>query len=104
MNFNPLMSGGNETSYLLKQTCSFQQQVWLSTYDLLLPPGIKRLILKISIFKSYQVQENSKKQKQPSIGVFIKMYSENMQKFTAEHPCRSAISIKSQSSFIEIAL
>ena len=37
------MSGGNKRSYLLKQTGSFQVQVYLSMYDLLLPPGIKRL-------------------------------------------------------------
>ena len=31
--FNPLIPGGNKRLYLLKQVC-------LSTYDLLLPPGI----------------------------------------------------------------
>ena len=38
---NPLMPGGNERPYVLKQTFSLQLQVSLSTYDLLLPPGIK---------------------------------------------------------------
>ena len=37
-----------------------------------------------------------KKQKQPHEGV-LKIYS----KFTGEHPCRSVISIKLQSNFIE---
>ena len=48
---NPLMSGGNKMSYVLKQTCSFSLQVCLGTYDLLLPPCIKRLkIVKIMLF------------------------------------------------------
>ena len=37
--FNPLEAGGNKRSYIPKQTCSFQVQVCLSMYDLLLPPG-----------------------------------------------------------------
>ena len=36
------MSVGNKRSYILT-TCSFQLQVCLSPYDLLLPPGIKGL-------------------------------------------------------------
>ena len=40
---NPLMPGSNKRSYILKQTCSFWLQVFLSVYDLLLPLGIKRL-------------------------------------------------------------
>ena len=43
-------------------------------------------------------------QKQPSRGVLRKRCSENMQKFTGEHQCRSAISIKLQSNVIQIAL
>ena len=31
---NPLMFGGNKSSYVLKQTCCFFEQVCLSTYDL----------------------------------------------------------------------
>ena len=37
------MPGGNKRSYVLKKTCSQKLQVFLSTYDLLLPPGIKGL-------------------------------------------------------------
>ena len=37
------MSGGKETPYALKQTCTFQPQVCLSTYDLQLPPGTEGL-------------------------------------------------------------
>ena len=40
---NPLMPGSNKRSYILKETCSFWLQVFLSVYDLLLPLGIKRL-------------------------------------------------------------
>ena len=40
--FNPLRSGGNKSSYILKQTCSKKLQVGLSMYDLL-PPGGKWL-------------------------------------------------------------
>ena len=43
-------------------------------------------------------------QKQPSRGVLRKRCSENSSKFTGEHPCRSAISIKLQSNFNKIAL
>ena len=39
----PLMSGSNRSPYVLKQTCCFNLQVCLSTYDLLLLPDIKRL-------------------------------------------------------------
>ena len=39
--FNPSMPGGNKSSKVLKETYSFSLQVCLSTYDLLLPPGIK---------------------------------------------------------------
>ena len=35
------MTGGNKRPCILTQTCSFYLQVYLSTYDLLLPPGIK---------------------------------------------------------------
>ena len=34
------------------------------------------------------------RQKQPSIGVLIKRFSENMQWISGEHPCQSMISIK----------
>ena len=37
------MPGGNKRSYVLKQNCREMHQVFLSTYDLLLPPGIKVL-------------------------------------------------------------
>ena len=40
-------------------------------------------------------------QKQPSRGILSKSFSENMQKFTGEHPYTHA---KVQSNFIEIAL
>ena len=40
-----LMPAGNKRSYALKQTCSFQLQVCLSKYDLLLQPGIKELTI-----------------------------------------------------------
>ena len=40
---NPLMPGGNKSLYVLKQACSFYLQIYLSTYDLLLPPDIKGL-------------------------------------------------------------
>ena len=40
--------------------------------------------------------------KQPTRKVLRKMCSENMQQFTGENQCRSVISIKLQSSFIEI--
>ena len=43
-------------------------------------------------------------QKQPSKGVLWKRFPENMHQITGEHPCRSAISIKLQSNFIEITL
>ena len=43
-------------------------------------------------------------QKQPPIGVLKKKCSENRSKFTGERPGRRAISIKSQSKFIEITL
>ena len=43
-------------------------------------------------------------QKQPPRGVPRKRCSENMQQIYREHPCRSVISIKSQSNFIEITL
>ena len=43
-------------------------------------------------------------QKQLSRCVLRERYSENMQQFTAQHPCRNAISIKLQRSFIEITL
>ena len=39
--------------------------------------------------------------KQPPRGFLSKMFSENMQQFTGEHPCRSVISIKLQSNFIK---
>ena len=42
---NSLMPGGNKRSYVLKQTCSFWLQLYLNTYDLLLSPGIKGLII-----------------------------------------------------------
>ena len=37
------MPGGNKRSYVLNQNCREMHQVSLSTYDLLLPPGIKVL-------------------------------------------------------------
>ena len=37
------MPGGNKRSYVLKQNCREMHQGFLSTYDLLLPPGIKVL-------------------------------------------------------------
>ena len=40
-------------------------------------------------------------QKQPPIGVPRKRCSENMSIFTAEHPCRSAISIKLQANLLK---
>ena len=43
-------------------------------------------------------------QKQPSRGVLRKRCSENMLKYTVEHPCGSAISIKLLCNSIEIAL
>ena len=43
-------------------------------------------------------------QKQPSRGVSRNRCSKNMQQIYRRHPCRSAISIKFQSNFIEIAL
>ena len=43
-------------------------------------------------------------QKQPSRDVLKKRCSTICSKFTGEHPCRSVISIKLQSGFIEIAL
>ena len=49
------MSCGNKRSCVLKQTCSFKLQVCLSTYDLLLPPGIKG-----STFKSICLMAFSK--------------------------------------------
>ena len=45
-----------------------------------------------------------KVQKQPLRGVIENRCSENMQQFTGEYPCLSAISIKLQRNFIEIAL
>ena len=43
-------------------------------------------------------------QKQPSRVVLIKSCSENMQQIYMKTPCRSVISIKFQSNFIEITL
>ena len=43
-------------------------------------------------------------QKQLSRCVLRERCSENMQQFTGEHPCRSAISIKLRRNFIEITL
>ena len=43
---NPLMPGGNEMSYILKQTGRFFVAGLLKyVYDLLLPPGIKELLI-----------------------------------------------------------
>ena len=42
--FTPLLPGGNKSSYVLKQTCSWELQVYLSMYDLLLTPDIKELV------------------------------------------------------------
>ena len=44
-NINPLVSGGNKRSDVLKQTCNFYLEVCLSMYDLLLPLGMKGLWL-----------------------------------------------------------
>ena len=41
----PQTPGGKKNSCILQQTCSFQLQVFLSMYDLSLPPGIKQLII-----------------------------------------------------------
>ena len=49
-----LIPVGNERSYVLKQTCSFQRQVCVSTYDLLLPPGIKGLNPNVKFLNPYQ--------------------------------------------------
>ena len=46
----------------------------------------------------------SKEQKQPPTGVPRKRCSENMHQIYRKHACRSAISIKLHSNFIEIAL
>ena len=43
-------------------------------------------------------------QKQPSESVFRRRCLKICSKFTGEHPCQSAISIKLQSNFTEIAL
>ena len=43
------MPGGNKSSCVQKQTCS-KLQVCLSTYDLLLPPGIKGLTSFLSVY------------------------------------------------------
>ena len=40
------MLHGNKTSFMLKQTCSRKLQVYLSSYDLLLPRGIKGISMK----------------------------------------------------------
>ena len=40
---NLLLPGGSKRSYVLKQTYSFQLQVCLGRYDLLLPPGMNGL-------------------------------------------------------------
>ena len=47
---NPLILGGNKRSYVLKQTCNLQVQVCVSTYDLLLEPGIKGLNITDTFF------------------------------------------------------
>ena len=55
------MPGGNKRSYIIKQTCSFQLQVCLSTFDLLLPPDIKGLRIyqiEISQFSSFLMETN----------------------------------------------
>ena len=38
-----LRSGGNKSSHILKKACSWKLQVCLSMYELLLPPGLKKL-------------------------------------------------------------
>ena len=58
------------------------------------------IFLKTTIFKSILHGLH----KQPSRGVLTKRCSENIQKFTGEHPYRGAISIKLQSNFIEITI
>ena len=47
--FSSLVSGGNTKLYTLKQTYSFQLQICLSMYDLLLSLGIRGLSVKRSI-------------------------------------------------------
>ena len=44
-----LMPGDNKGSYVLKQTFTLKLQVSLSTYDFLLPPGIKELMLHLCL-------------------------------------------------------
>ena len=44
------MPGGNRRLYVLKQTYNFKLQVYLSRYDLFLPPGIKGLLILIFFF------------------------------------------------------
>ena len=46
------MPCGKKRSYVLKQARSFLLQVWFSTYDRLLPPGINRL-------RSYKLDLNA---------------------------------------------
>ena len=50
------------------------------------------------------LNRNHKQQKQPSRVVLKKRCSEKCSKLAGEHSCRSMISIKFQSNFIEIAL
>ena len=47
------MPGSNKGLYVLQQTCNQKQEVCLSTYYLLLPPGIKELIVSGFIFCSF---------------------------------------------------
>ena len=55
----PLMLSGNKRSHVLKQTCSEKFQVCLSTYDLLLPPSIKGLMVGNDLFLQYFHLKNS---------------------------------------------
>ena len=63
------------------------------------------LLLRISLLKSLIMKHCRLLcycQKQLSIVVLSKRYSEKCRKFTEEHPCWSAVSMKLQSNFIEI--
>ena len=60
-------------------------------------------ILYVSSCKIRKQTANIKFQKQPPRGVPRKGVLKICSKFTEEHPCRSAVSIKLRSNFFEIA-
>ena len=68
------------------ETCGFIVSVYIFLV-------IQELTLRVS---------NGSFTKQPSRGVLKKSVLEISSKFTGEHPCRSVISVKLQSKFIEI--